>query len=56
MRKRVEIPFAFDAASFKDALVTLNESIANRNGALIEINLGEAGGHEIGLIVVEEDV
>lgn len=56
MRRKLEIPFAFNAASFKEALSSLNASIASRNGKLIEVKVGQAEGHEVGLIVVEEDV
>lgn len=56
MRRKREIVFAFDANNYKVALASLQDSIANRNGVLIEIKAGKVGGFDVGIIVVEEDV
>ena len=56
MRRKREIVFAFDANSYKVALASLQDSITNRKGVLVELQAGKVGGFDVGLIVVEEDV
>ncbi len=54
MKQERDIPFAFDAADFKRALEDVAESIAKRKGKILRIRADKAGGHDIGVIVVEE--
>ncbi len=56
MRRKREIVFAFDLAHYRVALTSLQESIDNRNGVLVELKAGKVGGFDVGIIVVEEDV
>ena len=56
MRRKREIVFAFDANNYQIALASMQDSIATRNGVLIELKAGKVGGFDIGIIVVEEDV
>lgn len=56
MRRKREIVFAFDINNYKVALASLQESIASRNGVLVELMAGKVGGFDVGIIVVEEDV
>ena len=56
MRRKRENVFAFDVNNYQIALTSLQDSIAHRNGVLIELKSGKVGGFDIGIIVVEEDV
>lgn len=56
MRTKRDIPFDFSANGFQAALVKMQASIDNKKGKLVEIKAGKAGGFDIGIIVVEEDI
>ena len=56
MRRKRQIPFAFDRNDFSRAVAEVEKSKANRNGKVIDISKGKVEGEAVGIILIEEDV
>lgn len=57
MRQTREVPFAFTAASIKNALDDIISSVKNKNGVVKEVKMGTDGsGNPIAIVVIEEDI